>query len=90
MATIQVRIDDDMKAEADSLFSALGLDISTAVRMFIAAAIDADGLPFTVKRTNFRKPNSDLRKAMEDVRFNHNLHGPFWSGIEAVHAMLEE
>ena len=55
MATIQVRVDDGMKAAADSLFSDLGLDTSTAVRMFIAAALETDGLPFVVKRARDRK-----------------------------------
>ena len=52
MATIQVRIDDNMKNAADSLFAALGLDTSTAVRMFIAAALDTRGIPFSVRKTN--------------------------------------
>jgi DNA-damage-inducible protein J len=40
MATIQVSVDDSMKATADSLFSSLGLDTATAVKMFLVAAID--------------------------------------------------
>ena len=49
MATIQIRVDDSMKAAADSLFASLGLDTSTAVRMFIVAALENDGIPFAVK-----------------------------------------
>jgi len=48
MATIQIRIDDAIKTAADSLFSSLGLDTSTAVRMFIAASLENDGIPFAV------------------------------------------
>ena len=51
MATIQIRVDDNIKSTADSLFNSLGLDTSTAVRMFISAAIDARGIPFDVKKT---------------------------------------
>lgn len=50
MANIQVRIDDNTKTAADSLFNSLGLDISTAVRMFISSALDNNGLPFEVKK----------------------------------------
>jgi DNA-damage-inducible protein J len=90
MATIQVRVDDGIKAEADSLFSALGLDTSTAVRMFLIAALENNGIPFTVKRAHNRKPNAELREAMEDVRLGRNLHGPYSSGEEAVLSMLED
>ena len=44
MATIQIRVDDNIKAAADSLFSSLGLDTSTAVRMFLSAALLNDGM----------------------------------------------
>ena len=87
MATIQVRIDDDMKTAADSLFNNLGLDTSTAVRMFLSAAIAKDGLPFQVKR---RKPGIDLQEAIEDSRKRRNLHGPFKTAEDAVAAMLED
>jgi DNA-damage-inducible protein J len=46
---LQVRLDDKLKAAADSLFSSMGLDTSTAVRMFLTAAIETRGLPFEVK-----------------------------------------
>ena len=54
MATIQVRVDDGMKAAADALFESLGLDTSTAMRMFIAAAVDNRGIPFDVRKTHKR------------------------------------
>ena len=46
---LQVRIDDRLKAAADSLFTSMGLDTSTAVRMFLTAAIETRSLPFEVK-----------------------------------------
>jgi DNA-damage-inducible protein J len=90
MATIQIRVDDDTKAAADSLFSTLGLDTSTAVRMFIPASIEYDGIPFPIKRVNRKRPNAELREAMEDVRLHRNLHGPFATAEEAIQSMLEE
>ena len=54
MATMQVRIDDDIKTAADNLFSSLGFDTPTAVRMFITAALNNNGLPFEVKKPRKR------------------------------------
>ena len=87
MATMQIRIDDDLKTAADSLFTNLGLDTSTAVRMFLTAAIARNGLPFAVKR---RIPRADLLEAIDDTRNRRNLHGPYKKAEEAVAAMLEE
>ena len=87
MATIQVRVDEGVKTAADSLFSSLGLDTSTAVRMFLMASLENDGLPFLVKH---RAIKSDLLEAIEDTRLRRNLHGPFKTAEEAVASMLEE
>ena len=49
MANLQVRLNDDIKTQADLLFASLGLDTSTAVRMFLVAAIENGGIPFEVR-----------------------------------------
>ena len=46
--TIQVRVDDHLKDSADTLFASLGLDTSTAVRMFLIAAMETGGISFVV------------------------------------------
>ena len=56
MATIQVRVDDNVKEKADSLFGSLGLDTSTAVRIFLYMALENKGIPFVIKHTETTKP----------------------------------
>ena len=85
MATIQVRIDDNMKADADSLFSALGLDISTAVRMFIAAVLENGGIPFEVKLNSDGKHSAELRAAIARRKAGNR----FYSIEECVEAIDE-
>ena len=48
MATslLQVRVDDSLKDEAAQVFENLGIDISTAVRMFLKRAVMENGIPF--------------------------------------------
>jgi len=90
MATIQIPIDDSIKAEADTLFATLGLDTSTAVKLFITAAIKHKSISFPIDLRPKRKPNAELRQAMEDVRTGQNLYGPFLTAEEAVNSMLED
>ena len=68
MGTIQVRVDDGLKTATDSLFASLGLDTSTAVRIFLVAALEHNGIPFAVKHNNQKHPNAELREAVQDVR----------------------
>lgn len=49
MAQINVRIDEDVKRSAELLFSRLGMNMSTAISIFIHRALDCNGLPFQVQ-----------------------------------------
>lgn len=87
MATLQIRIDDSLKKEADSLFSSLGLDTSTAIRIFLNAAIENAGIPFSVRHKTIP---SSLQDAIYDSRLRNNLNGPFDNAADAVASMLED
>lgn len=43
---LQVRIDDALKDQAARVFDSLGIDTSTAVRMFLKRAVMENGIPF--------------------------------------------
>ena len=49
MSYIQIRIDDELKEEAVKLFNELGLDLSTAIRLFLKKSIDDKKMPFKLK-----------------------------------------
>ena len=46
MAVLQVRIDDELKRQATEIYDELGLDLSTAVRMFLKRYVLVKGIPF--------------------------------------------
>lgn len=50
MATtlVQVRIDDELKNQATAVYDALGIDLSTAVRMFLKRSVMVNGVPFSM------------------------------------------
>jgi len=85
MATVQIRVDDALKSRVDELYSTLGLDTTTAVRMFFMASLEHDGIPFDVRHT----PDYSLRSAIRDSRARRNLSGPYDTAQAAVAAMLE-
>ena len=87
MATLQIRIDDEIKRTVDILFAELGLDTPTAVRVFLAAAIDNNGIPFIIQK---RRIPDESQEAIEDTRNRRNLSKPYKTAKEAVEAMLEE
>lgn len=63
MATtnINVRVDSMLKQEAEALFNDLGLNMSSAINMFLRSAIMHNGIPFEVKH---QTPNEETKAAL--------------------------
>ena len=49
MPQIAVRVDDQLKKEATALFNELGLDMTTAVKLFLKQSVLTRSIPFEVK-----------------------------------------
>ncbi len=58
MATsvMQVRVDDDLKAKATAVYEELGIDLPTAIRMFLKRSVIVNGVPFsmTLPKSEYR------------------------------------
>ncbi len=46
MTSITIEVPSDIKKEAEKLFNDLGLDMNTAINMFLKKAIMVQGIPF--------------------------------------------
>ena len=51
-STLQIRIDSNLRKEADELFALAGLDMSSAVRLFLRQSVIRRRLPFEVVSEN--------------------------------------
>ena len=47
---VTIRMDEQLKAQADELFADLGLSLSSAITMFVKQAVREQRIPFEVKR----------------------------------------
>ena len=67
MATVptQVRIDENLKKQATELFSQLGIDMSSAMNIFLKQCVMRGGLPFEVVIPQY-KP--EVIEAMEEAK----------------------
>lgn len=59
-----IRIDGDVKRKSAAIFSDLGMDMTTAVNIFLRQTIRHNGLPFEVKLDT---PNEETLAAMSEV-----------------------
>ena len=55
---VNIKVDTEVRDEAKDLFSKMGLDMTTAVNMFLLAAIREKGIPFNVTTVSSNEEES--------------------------------
>ena len=67
MATtnLNIRTDKEIKEAAEKIYNSLGLNMTTAINMFLRASIRESGIPFDLK---LNVPSDETIKAIEEGR----------------------
>lgn len=89
MATINlnIRTEKAIKDQAESIFNELGINMTTAVNMFLRTAIREHGIPFELK---LDVPNDSTAAAIEEGRkLMADPTAPRYSSMEELKAALE-
>ena len=79
MATITARVDENVKKEAETLFKKMGLNMSTAMNLFLKKCILEQGIPFELK-----VPNEETLKVLDEVEKGIGLSKTFDSVDELI------
>ncbi len=81
-ATIQIRIDEDTKKQAQDVLGALHISMSEAVKLFLRQVVLQRGIPFEVKI-----PNEFTAKTLRESEQGIDLHRA--SSIDELFEELE-
>ena len=66
-ANINLRIEPETKAEAESLFSSFGISVTDAINIFLNTAIMNGGFPFPIVQPNFNKETQAAIQEAKDI-----------------------
>ena len=77
MATVptQIRIDENLKKQASELFSQLGMDMSSAMNIFLRQCVMRGGLPFAVEVPKYKKEVIDAMEEAKRISKDPNVKG---------------
>ena len=81
--SVTIRMDNKTKEEAQSIFSDLGMDMSTAINVFLKQTIRHRGFPFEL---SLNTPNTLTAQAIEKASEGVDLHGLF----DSVEDLMED
>lgn len=85
----QVRIDSEIKKQATELFSSIGLDMSTAVNLFLYQCVLRGGLPFKVEQPHYNEET--IAAMVEAMRISKDSNVEGYSSMEELKkALLED
>ena len=65
---IQVRVDRPLKDDVSGIFEMLGMDISTAIRMFLKKCRMERGIPFAMTVPDEVLARQEAKRAMQELR----------------------
>ncbi len=77
--SMSIRVDNDIKEKAKKVFNALGLDMSTAVNVFLRRSVIENGLPFEL---TLDVPNRETKKVLQDAKKGVGMSKTFSSTKE--------
>lgn len=66
-ANINLRIEPDVKAQADAVFSSLGISITDAINVFLHASIMEGGFPFQPKQPRYNRETLTAMQEAKDI-----------------------
>ena len=80
--SMSIRLDSEVKEQAQQVFNNLGMDMTTAINIFLRQAIQYQGLPSDVRLDENRK----LLEVLTDLNQNRNMSQSF----ESVSDLMED
>ena len=69
MTTLNIRIDEKIKEDARKTFARMGLDISSAVKLFLYQSVEEQRIPFELRTVNgyTEKYEKEILEEIKDV-----------------------
>ena len=84
----QIRIDSNIKREATALFSNLGLDMSSAVNLFLHQCVLRGGLPFAVEVPQYSEKTLKAMAEARKISRDPDIKG--YDSMEELNAALDD
>ena len=84
---VTLRVDENLKKEAETLFSELGLNLTSAFNIFLRQSVRERQIPFRVTKN---VPNAATLAAIEASEKGEELYGPYDSVSDLMKALNAE
>ena len=70
-----IRMNSELKTQSEDLFRALGMNMTTAIQIFLKKAVSVGGLPFDVRVPNYNPETLKAMRETEEIGNDPNRRG---------------
>ena len=88
-SSLNMKVDSDLKNQAEYLFKELGMSMSTAVTVFLKQAVREGKIPFSISTLN-ATPNKETNKVLSEANRGINMSKKYSSFEELKNNFLDE
>ena len=81
---VTLRVDDELKKQAEALFSELGMSMTTAFNVFLRQSVREQQIPFIITKNT---DNAVTLAAMDAAEKGEDMHGPYDSVDDLMEAL---
>ena len=74
---INIRVDSELKRQAEEVYAELGMNLSTALNVFLRASVRSNGMPFDLRL------NADVRE------YEHERHMDYEPGCNGLSRVFD-
>lgn len=86
ITNINIRVDEELKKQANELFEYFGMSISQAITLFLKQAVNTSSIPFEIKKPEYSK---DLIEALAEAE-EMEKHPEKYKKYETVEEFMED
>jgi DNA-damage-inducible protein J len=94
---VSIRVDEDVKKEAENLFATLGLTLSAATNVFYRQAVRTRGIPFYITAIEKEPPKRERdailargKEAMREAQEQAIINGTSEMTLDEINEMIAE
>ena len=75
LASLNIKIDRNLKSQADMLFNAMGMTLTTAVNVFVRQAVQEQAIPFTIRLDSDKLVAQRAKEALKEAQEQAIING---------------
>ena len=89
VTSLNIKIDRDLKTQADILFNRMGMNLTTAVNVFVRQAVQEQAIPFRIYLNDDERDVLERAKqALNDIQSQSIINGTSEMTIDEIDAEI--